>query len=90
MLKFNLSPIEKLEHPKARSDLIELHPQLISELTDVKITRPVYPTSQRQESTGSTDMHLRESVHFEEFNELFEDFNIANPQADFPVVMQSS
>jgi len=56
----------------------------------VKITRPVYPTSQRQESTGSTDMHQRESVHFEEFNELFEDFNIANPQADFPVVMQSS
>jgi hypothetical protein len=54
---------------------VDLHPHLISDLESVMISKPIYPGTITQASTGSTDMHQRESVQAQNFTGLFDDFS---------------
>ncbi len=72
--QFNLSPIISSD-PKMAVTFVDLHPNLISDLEGVMIPTPIYPGTITQASTGSTDMHQRESVQAEDFAGLFDDFS---------------
>ena len=73
--QFNLSPITG-PAAKMAVTFVDLHPHLISDLDGLALPKPIYPGTMGQASTGSTDMHQRESVHAEDFAALFEDFSI--------------
>lgn len=71
--QFNLSPIVGSD-PKIAVTFVDLHPHLISDMDGLVIPKPIYPGTMQVASTGSTDMHQRESVHADDFASLFEDF----------------